>query len=56
MPDIRRDDFIVLNKYIYGLVPAARQYYKKAVEILKKLESIGGNVDPYLYVRRVRKA
>ena len=35
MDNVKKDDFI-LNNLIYGLVQAARQYYKKAIEILKK--------------------
>ena len=54
MLDIDKDDYIILNKCIYILVQAAR--YKKAVEILKKLGFIGGNVDPYIYEKRAKKA
>ena len=35
MSNVRKDGSIILNKCIYGLVQAAWQYYKKAVEILK---------------------
>ena len=34
----------------YGLVHSACKYYKKAVGILKKLGSKGGEVDPYFFV------
>ena len=42
---------IILNKCIYGLGQVARQYYKKAIEILKNLGFIGGNIHPCLYVK-----
>ena len=32
MSDVTKDDCIILNKCIYGLVQVACQYYKKAVE------------------------
>ena len=35
----QKDDLIILHKCIYGLVQAVRQYYKKAIEILKNLDS-----------------
>ena len=35
-----------------ALDQAARQYYKKAVKILKNFEFVGGNVDPCLYVKK----
>ena len=37
---------VILKKKIYGLVQAARQYNKQAVEVLKKVGFIRGNVDP----------
>ena len=52
MSDIKKDDCINLNKCIYGLVQAARQYYKKAVKIRKYSGFVRGNVNPYLYVRK----
>ena len=33
MSDVGKDDCIILNKYIYGLVQTARQYYKKAIKM-----------------------
>ena len=36
MPDAGKDNCIIWNKCIYDLVQEARQYYKKAAEILKK--------------------
>ena len=35
MKDISKDDWIILQKCIYGLEQAARQHNKNAVEILK---------------------
>ena len=55
MSDIGKDHCIILNKYIYSLVQEVRQYYKKAVKILKNLEFIGGNVDPCLYIKKSAK-
>ena len=37
---------------IYGLVQAARQYYKKARGILRKIGFTGGDVDPCLFVKK----
>ena len=55
MSDIGKDDCIILNKCIYGLVYAVRQYYKKAIEILKNWRLVGGNVNPCLYVKKSMK-
>ncbi len=44
--DAEEDDVLALNKCIYGLVQAARQYHKKAVEVLPKIGFNGGEVDP----------
>ena len=52
MSNITKDDCIILNKYIYGLVQAACQYYKKAVEILKSSGFVGGSIDQCLYVKK----
>ena len=52
MSNVQKDDCIILNKCIYGLVQSARQYYEKAVKILKNLGFIGGNVDPCLYMKK----
>ena len=51
MKGIGKDECIILDKCIYGLVQATRQYNKKAVEILKKVGFTGGNVDPCLYLK-----
>ncbi len=37
------------------LVQGARQYQKKAVEILKKIGFTGGDVDPCLYMKQSKK-
>ena len=55
MSNVKKDNCIILNKCIYGLVQAACQYYKKAVEILKNPGFIGGSIGPCLYVKRVQK-
>ncbi len=54
---LKRMMFLALafNKYIYGLVQAARQYHKKAVEVLQKIGFNGGEVDPYLFWKRYEK-
>ena len=44
MSEVKKDDCIILNKCIYGLVQAACQYYKKAVEILKSSGFVGGSL------------
>ena len=55
MSDIKKDDCIILNKCIYGLVQAAWQYYKKAVKILKSSSFLRGSIDPFLYVKKSMK-
>ena len=49
------DEALLLKQCIYGLVQAARQYYKKIVKILKIIGFIGSNVDPCLWMRRDKK-
>ena len=49
------DHVLLLLQCIYGLVQAARQYYKHMIQILKKLGFTGGEVDPCLFVRRTKK-
>ena len=39
MNNVGENDSIILNKCIYGLVQATRQYYKKVIKILKKWDS-----------------
>ena len=55
MPNVQKDDFIILNGCIYGFIQALRQYFKKAIKILMNLELMGGNVDPYLYMKKSAK-
>ena len=55
MPEVGKGDCIILSKGIYNFVQAARHYYKKAVEVLKKLGFIQGNVDPCLNVKKCKK-
>ena len=52
MSNSKTDNCIILKKCIYGLVPAARQYYKQAIEILKNFGFKGGNINPCLYVKK----
>ena len=44
-----------LGKGLYGLVQAARQWYKKFVSELKQIGFITGDVDPCLLYRRDNK-
>ncbi len=46
---------LVLKKFIYGLVQAAQQYHKKAVQTLCKIGFEGGDVDPCLYICKSKK-
>ena len=46
------DEVLFLQHSIYGLVQAARQYYKKFVSVLKKLGFKGGYPDPCLMTRQ----
>ena len=55
LQEAKTTDTLVLKKCIYGLVQAARQYHKKAVQILRKIGFEGGDVDPCLYVRKSEK-
>ena len=55
MSNMQKDDCIILNKCTYGLIQVARQYDKKAVKILKNSGFMGGNDNPYLYVKRSAK-
>ena len=44
-----------MRKCINGLAQAARKYNKKAVEILKKVDFIRGNIDSCLYMKKSKK-
>ena len=52
MPGVGPQDILALLMCIYGLVQAARQYYKKIVKILKSIGFEGGDVDPCLFVKK----
>ena len=53
MLNMQKDD-VILNKCIYGLIQAVRQYYEKA-KILKNLGFVGGNVNPCLCIKNIVK-
>ena len=53
---VGKNDYIILEKSIYDLVQAARQYNKKAVEILKKIGFTWGNVQPSLFMKKNEKS
>ena len=55
MKSIGQDDCIALVTSTYGIIQASRQYYKKNIEILKKVGFIGSNVDPCLYLKKSAK-
>ena len=50
MVGIGKDEALLLQSTIYGLVQSARQYYKKATSILKDLGFTGGTVLRPLFV------
>jgi len=54
--DHEKDDILLLNKTIYGLVQSARQWYKKLVEILEKLGFQQSLADPCLLVKRTENS
>ena len=45
------DECLLLNQSLYDLVQAARQYYMKFTGVDKKLDFVGGKVDPCLRMR-----
>jgi hypothetical protein len=47
-----RDECVKLEKSTYGLVQAARQYYKTFARALRKIGFTGGVADPCLMVKR----
>ena len=55
MSDEIKDDCVILNKCINGLVQTSGKCCKIAVKILKKAGFVGGNVDPCLYVKKSEK-
>ena len=40
-----------LERLLYGLVQAAHQFWKKAVEVLRSIGFVGGQADPCLMTR-----
>ena len=55
MHNVKKDDCIILNKCIYELVQAARQYDKKVVKILRNSGFIKGSINLCLYVKKIVK-
>ena len=55
MSNVKKGDCIIFNKCIYGLVQAAWQYYKKAVEVLKSSGFVRGSINLCLYVKKSMK-
>lgn len=55
LEDSNDDEALLLLTTIYGLVQSARQYYKKARGILRKIGFTGGDVDPCLFVKKSSK-
>lgn len=49
------EDAVLLLQSIYGTVQSARQYFKKAVRILKEIGFTGGDMDPCLFWRKSSK-
>jgi hypothetical protein len=49
--NIRKDECVKLDKALYGLVQAARQFYKKFSETLIKLQFKVSYADPCLFLR-----
>ncbi len=56
MTDAEEDDVLVLNKFIYGLVHAARQYHMKAIEVLCKIGFNYGGFDPFCPGNNVKES
>ena len=52
LEDSNDDKVLLLMTLIYELVQAARQYYKKARGILRKIVFTGGDVDPCVFVKK----
>ena len=55
LKNVQDDDVLLVTRCIYGLVQSARQYYKKTVEILRKIGFVGGDIDPCLYYRKSKQ-
>ena len=54
MKVVGKDDCVILEKCIYGLVQAAMQH-NKCVKILKKVSFTGVNVNQYCHVKKNEK-
>ena len=52
MSNTEKNDCLILNKCINGIVQAAKQNYKKAIKTLKNLGFVECNVDPCLYTKK----
>jgi len=50
--DGKSDECLLLLKALYGLVQGVRQWWKKFVEILKKIRFQGGYTNPCLMIKR----
>ena len=55
MESAKEDECLQLQHTIYGLVQAARQFWKKLVSILKKIGFEGGQAGPCLMMRKDKK-
>jgi hypothetical protein len=49
--DVAKEDFLSLNKIIYGLFQSSRQFYIKLLEALKSCGFKGSEIDPYLWTK-----
>jgi hypothetical protein len=49
------ESVLCLQKTIYGLVQAARAFYKKLMQVLKLIGFTGGLADPCLLSRKGKK-
>ena len=56
MKNVRKDDYIILNQHINGLVQAAQKNYLKVGKILKHFGFVGASIDPCLYVKKIIKS
>ena len=50
--DIGEDECLILEKSIYGLVQAARQWWKKFIQTLKQYEFESNEIDPCMLYRK----
>ena len=52
MKKVDPDDILMLDKSIYGLVQASRQWHKKMVKILEECGFKKSEVDPCLFLQK----